>query len=541
MVLLPYSSLFELFMSCVDRRSDVGGFGRIVSHSPCVMTFGELYGYVERLAAYLVSRGVKHGDRVAIIGNSCPEWVISDLAILGLGAVVVPIYPTLSRDEIAFILEDSGAVFVIGDAQEFTLSDVMACPACESFFWPKVGLDDLASIVYTSGTTGRPKGVMLSHGNFLSNVRDILETFPIRQDDVLLSILPLSHVFERTVGYYALLGVGATVIYSDGMEFVSENLLDVRPTVMISVPRLYEKVYDKILLQARGVKKWIFSWAILIGKSAVVFRKHLGRLPFLLRMQHRLADKWVFSKVREKMGGRLRFVVSGGAPLRPDLGVFFEAMGVLICEGYGMTETSPVVSANRLDRYKFGTVGLAFPSNELRIADDGELLVRGSNVMKGYWNLPDETDKVLEKDGWLHTGDIARIDEDGFVHIIDRKKELIVLSNGKKIAPQMVESALLTSPYISQVMVYGDKRSYLTALIVPNQDFLKEQSDVQQFYTNLLDDLQRHLAPFEKVKKFVLLAKAFSVENNELTISLKLKRKVICDHYQDELDALYTS
>ncbi|MSR88146.1 MAG: long-chain fatty acid--CoA ligase [Candidatus Margulisbacteria bacterium] len=560
----PFVNLCDLLSESVKQFPEKMALAAKKEGVYVPLTYRVLSDRVRGFARYLSSVGVRPSDRVALLSHNSPDWVMADLAVLGLGGVVVPIYPTLSLAEIAYILNDCGAVVLIVESQDWVsrMEEIRSsCSALTTVIcladlvcdfssgempeaWGGAGPDDLASIVYTSGTTGNPKGVQLSHGNFLSNVLDGLSVFSISEKDVVLSFLPLSHVFERTAGYYMILAVSGSIYYAESIETVAANLLEVRPTILISVPRLYEKIQAKILSEARGVKKWILKWALLIGKAHVVFLRQGVAIPFLLRVQYGFADELVFSKVRGKTGGRLRFFVSGGAPLGKELGEFFEAMGLLICEGYGMTESAPIIAANRVGNYKFGTVGLAFPSVEVKLGEDQELLVRGPNVMKGYWHLPKETAEVLDAEGWLHTGDIARIDLDGFISIVDRKKELIVLSNGKKVAPQVIEGKLRTSVYISQVMVHGERRSYLTALIVPNFDALRQagvasEAAIKTLFEKEIIEKSRVFAPFETVKKFIVLKEEFSTENGELTVSLKLRRKVILARYQTILDALY--
>ena len=560
----PFVNLYDLLSESVKRFPEKMALAAKKEGVYVPLTYKDLSERVCGFARYLASLGVARSDRVALLSHNSPDWVMADLAVLGLGGVVVPIYPTSSVSEVAHILNDSGAVVLIVESQEWVsrIEEIrLGCSALTTViclaevyydfpagelpeWWGRAGSDDLASIVYTSGTTGNPKGVQLSHGNFLSNVLDGLSVFSVSEQDVVLSFLPLSHVFERTSGYYMILAVSGTIYYAESMETVAANLLEVRPTILISVPRLYEKIQAKILFEARGVKKLVLKWALLIGRASAVFRRQGLSSPFLLKIQCRVADKLVFSKVRDKTGGRLRFFVSGGAPLGKELGEFFEAMGLLICEGYGMTESAPIIAANRVGNYKFGTVGLAFPSVEVKLGEDQELLARGPNVMKGYWHLPKETAEVLDAEGWLHTGDIASIDSEGFISIVDRKKELIVLSNGKKVAPQVVEGQLRTSAYISQVMVHGERKSYLTALIVPNFDALRQAGAVSETAIKALLEKEileksRAFAPFETVKKFIVLKEEFSTEKGELTVSLKLRRKVILARYQTILDALY--
>ncbi len=566
------------------------------AYSP--ITTQQFYDKVRQFALGLSGLGVQMGDSVAILSGNRPEWAYADFAALSLGALNVPIYPTLSAVEIAYILTDSKAKIVVLETRSHldsvlsirakcvhlthivVMTEVMTPEEKQnsdylSFYtvieqgaastdlqvqeWESkakgIASSQDATIVYTSGTTGNPKGVVLTHHNILTNVKDILEITPLSGQDVVLSFLPLCHVFERTVGYYTLLAVDGTIYYAENMSTVSQNMMEARPTILVSVPRLYEKIQAKLLDDLHGFKKNIFYWSIKIGQKYHSAIK-TGYVSFWLSAQRQIADRLVFSKVRAKTGGRLRFFVSGGAPLARELARFFENMGFVILEGYGLTESSPVIACNRLDAYKLGTVGKALPSVEIKLAEDGELLAKGPSMMLGYFHLPEATSEVLDPEGWLHTGDIAEIDSEGFVKIIDRKKELIVLSNGKKVPPQMIEKRLMISPFVSQVVVIGEGRNYLVALIVPNMARLNKfvgrrhlqyhspeellaLPQVQALYTGITYRKLHHFANFEKVKKFRLLAQEFSPESGELTPTLKPRRKVIYKKFDREIASMY--
>jgi long-chain acyl-CoA synthetase len=418
--------------------------------------------------------------------------------------------------------------------------------------------DDLCTLIYTSGTTGEPKGVMLTHKNIISNVMAVHEIIEINRDDLFLSFLPLSHIFERMAGYYLPLTTGSQIAYAESIEKVASNLVEVKPTVMTAVPRLFERIYSKI---KKGVdaspekKQKIFNWAISVGEQFHTARKTENGVPVGLKLKHKLADKLVFSKIREKTGGNLRFFVSGGAALARELGVFFESVGILVLEGYGLTESSPVIAVNRPYNYKFGTVGHTMPGVEVKIASDGEILAYGPNIMQGYYKNKEETDKTV-KNGWLHTGDIGVFDAEGFLMITDRKKSLFKTTGGKYIAPTPIENMFLGSKYIDQFIIVGDRRMFITALIVPDFEALKEYADahritykdpieltqMKQIYEMLEKDLgqfQRKLAGYEKVRKFTILEKPFTVEGGEMTPSLKLKRKVIESRYTNLIDEMY--
>ncbi len=562
------------------------------------VTYPQLKEETETLALGLASIGVKRGDKVAIISENRPEWVYSDLAILGLGAIDVPLYPSLTSDSIEYILNNSESVGIIlsnklqlnkilkvrnnlkyikfiivfnekdaltSDPQVYTIGNIQGRGKIfrrdnPYHFKENIRLcreNDLCTIIYTSGTTGEPKGVMLTHKNIVSNIMDALKCFDMRTDDIFLSFLPLCHIFERMAGYYTALSSGATICYAQTIDTVAQDMIDIKPTLITSVPRLFERIYSKIIknVESQPAKKQkIFYWAVEIGRK---YRKALktNNVPINLRLKHSLADKLVFKKLRARTGGRLRFFISGGAALARELGEFFEAVGILVLEGYGLTESSPVIAVNVVDNYKFGTVGKPFPSVQVKIASDGEILVKGDNIMQGYYKLKKETEETI-KDGWLHTGDIGVFDAEGFLIITDRKKHLFKTSGGKYIAPTPIENLFLSSMYIDQFVLIGDRRMFLSALIVPDFDALKEYADSHNIAYSNNDDLienkeiydlmekelakfQKNLSNFERVRKFALLEKPFSLESGEMTPSLKLKRKVIEERYRDLIEEMY--
>ena len=563
------------------------------------ITYDEFKEETDNLACGLYTLGIKKGDKVAIISENRPEWVYSDMAILALGAADVPIYPSLTASSIEYILNNSeskcaivsnklqlnkilkyketlrhlNSIIVmnekdmIPDEQSlYSFKDVQEMGKIYKKNHPhflrdsiyNIHENDLCTIIYTSGTTGEPKGVMLTHKNILSNVQSALELFPISRDDIFLSFLPLCHIFERMAGYYTGFSTGGIICYAESIETVAQNFLEVRPTILTSVPRLFERMYSKIIKNVESqsrAKQKIFNSSIETGKKAARARKK-GHLNLLLAAQYKIADKLVFSKIREKTGGRLRFLISGGAPLSPELGEFFEAVGIKIIEGYGLTESSPVLAANRFDDYKFGTVGKVFPGVEIKLAADGEILARGPNIMKGYYKNKKETDEVL-KDGWLHTGDIGEFDKEGYLKITDRKKHLFKTTSGKYIAPALIENLFLSSKYIDQFVLIGDRRMYLSALIVPDFEALQEYADshkisysktedlsnnelIRNLIENELSKIQRNLANYEKVRKFTLLDKPFSLETGEITPSLKVKRNLVELLYKDKIEEMYS-
>lgn len=564
------------------------------------ISYDQLREETDSFAFGLASLGVTRGDNVAIIAENRPEWVYSDFAILGLGAADVPLYPSLTSDSVEFILNDSESKGIIV-SNKFQLNKLMKirdkCKVLKfivilnekdfdstiknlytfqqvqdlgkahkkshpNLFKENIEMakpHDVCTIIYTSGTTGVPKGVILTHDNIFSNVQAALDIYPIGKDDIFLSFLPLCHIFERMAGYYTAFSCGGTICYAESIETVAQNLIEVKPTIMTSVPRLFERIYSKIIknVDTQPEKKQkIFYWAIEIGKEYRRAKK-TGKIPVGLSVKHKLADKLVFGKLREKTGGKLRFFISGGAALPRDIGEFFDAVGLLIIEGYGLTESSPVISANRLDAYKFGTVGKPMPGVEIKIASDGEILAKGPNIMQGYYKNKKETEATL-KDGWLYTGDIGVFDQDGFLVITDRKKHLFKTSAGKYIAPTPIENIFLASKYIDQFILIGDRRMFLTALIVPDFEAIKEYADSnnipykdatdltqdEEIYKLLEKDMgqfQHKLANFEKVRKFVMLDKPFTIESGEITPSMKVKRKFIEERYEGLIDQMYQS
>jgi len=553
---------------------------------------------VRAVALGLSALGVKSGDRVALLSENRPDWSVVDLAILSLGAVNVPIYTTQAPEQVRYILEDSGArvLFVSGkkvfrharpgvepvetlervvffdtDAAEgvagaLTLFELEqtgaqldeAGPEVFSRALNAVGAEDLATIIYTSGTTGEPKGVMLTHGTFVSNVLAISSSLPILSTDVALSVLPLSHIFERVV-FYVFCRNGVSVAYAPSFDVVGEYLREVRPTIMTAVPRLFEKVFHKIVKKGTAEGGWkakLFNWALHVGQRYAELKDKGEQVPPLLEIQQEAASRLVFKKWREGVGGRLRFFVSGGAPLSPALSYAFLGAGVVILQGYGMTETC-IVSANRPEDNRVGSVGLPFPGVEVKTDSDGEFLVRGPNLMNGYYGHEAETAAVFTEDGWFRTGDVGKIDGAGRLHITDRKKELFKLSNGKYVAPQLVESLIKESQYVSQVVVVGAGRKQPAALIVPDWEALASALPTPQAEQHTLRvawsrnpaavklvqtevaELTRPLHDYERVRRVALLPDEFSIDGGELTPTLKVKRRVIDEKYSGLIEELY--
>jgi long-chain acyl-CoA synthetase len=552
---------------------------------------------VRQVAMGLRALGLRAGDRVAVLSENRPEWPIADLAILSLGAINVPIYTTQAVEQVRYILQDSGARFLfisgkrvhrharrglegVESVEKTVFFDAEAAPLVPGALTfdeleakgaererdepgvfeecvEAVQSTDLATIIYTSGTTGEPKGVMLTHENFVSNVESISKTLPIHATDTCLSVLPLSHIFERAC-FYVFCNCGVSVYFAATFDQVGEFLREVRPTVMTAVPRLFEKVYQKIVKtgsQAGGLKSKIFDWSLKIGEQAGPLLGANKPLPLGLKIKHALADKLVFSKWRAGVGGRLRYFVSGGAAMSPTLAHAFWSAGIPILQGYGMTEAC-IVSANRPDNNKIGSIGPLFPGLEARFGDDGEIFLRGPNVMRGYYGKPEETAEVL-RDGWFATGDVGRQDADGHLYITDRKKDLFKLSNGKYVAPQLVESLIKQSELVSQVVVIGAGRKTTAALVVPDWDALqtalRESGDAAapprpalSRYPAAVKLVQTHaglltsaLSDYERVRKVALIPDEFSVDSGELTPTLKVKRRVVEERYKALIDELY--
>jgi len=593
-------TLTQLFFTTVDRhaglpaafRSKVGGAWVSIPHR-------EALERVQAISLGLRELGIKPGDKVAIVSENRPEWALTDYACLCARAADVPIYPTLTAKQTEYILRDSEsvAVFCSTAAQVAKVLEVKgALPGLQQIIvfdgdvaagrpgvislaalegkgravvskhpnWKaealSAGPEDLATLIYTSGTTGDPKGVMLSHYNIWSNVQAVLQMIPIGSGDECLSMLPLSHSYERMVDY-TLFQAGVIINYAESFDTVATNLQEVKPTVVLSVPRLYEKVYARVLENALSgsiIKRNIFFWAKRAGEQWATLSLAGLPIPGRLALKKKLADRLVFAKLQARTGGRIRFFVSGAAPLSADIAKFFYSAGLPVIEGYGLTESSPVLTLNPLDRIKLGTVGRAIPGVELKIAQDGEILARGPNIMQGYYKLPDATKETLDVGGWLHTGDIGEIDSDGYLKITDRKKELLKTAGGKYIAPQPIELAVKRNKFVANAMLYGDRRKFPIILIVPNFDTLErwahERSltyatraelialaDVHAKIEREVMSMLSHLAKFETPKKVVLLEKDFTIESGELTPTLKVKRRVVEQHYTGQIDAAYAA
>lgn len=590
-------NLASLFQQTVDRFPNKKALvfkenGRLLG-----LTWAELAEKVHCVASALAEKGLKSGDRIAILSENRPEWACVDLAAQYLGLVTVPIYTSLTPAEIQYILSDCGASAVAVSNKTFFEKLASVQRALPALRWvlgfdasltlsqkeisvplylikefekfppdakdldrrrQAISADALASLIYTSGTTGFPKGVMLSHANFIHNALYCQKALKMDATDAHLSFLPLSHVFERLAGYYLMISIGATISYAENMETVAQNMLEMKPTFILGVPRFYEKIQERVLetlKKSSSFKRGLFFWAKDLGarkRQSVLARRKEG---WLFNGEHRLAEFLVYRKFKKRLGGRIRFCVSGGAPLSKEVAEFFADLGVLILEGYGLSETAPVISANREEKYKFGSVGIPLDGVEVRITEEGEIATKSACVMKGYWNKPEETQAVL-RDGWFYTGDLGQIDKDGFLSITGRKKELIVTSGGKKVAPRAIEEALEKDAAILRAVLFGEGKKFITALIVPQEEKLLEYAHAQkiayQDYPELLKNpkiyewmdqkvqaLGRDLANYEKIKYFALLENDFSQAAGELTPTLKVKREVVLSRYKEKLLPFY--
>jgi long-chain acyl-CoA synthetase len=588
------TEVFE-YVARVHTRPDTLNYkheGRWISISSA-----DLLQRARWIAAGLYSLGIRRGERVAILSESRPEWTLTDAGCIFLGAIDVPIYPTLTPAQVQYILKDSGArVLLLANETKLREIESMlsSCPAVEhlivfekDFVANSAAIslgqleargqafarqqrellrdldlqakpDDLATIIYTSGTTGEPKGVMLTHGNLVSNLVDSSGHFSFGVDDTALSVLPLSHIFEREAMYMYLYR-GMAVYFAESLDTIGPNLREVHPTILVGVPRIFEKIYARI--RQRAVEKgrasvMVLNWAVSVAKNYAQHLLEKKRVPLGLGLQHKLATSLMFSKWKLALGGRIRLLVSGGAALPEELALIYIGAGIPIVQGYGLTETSPVITASTSEENRVGTVGTPIRNVQVRIASDGEIETRGPNVMRGYYNKPEETRAVFTADGWFKTGDIGTIDTDGFLRITDRKKELLKTSGGKYIAPQPIEQLIKGSPFVNQVVLIGNGRRFPAALIVPDWERVESYAQLKGIETRdhaqlckhprIIDLFERQvagltseLAQFEKVKKLGLLEKELTIEGGELTPTLKVKRRVVDEKYRHVIDALY--
>ena len=591
------ATLVDVFLGVVRKHKRTDTLNYKSGDRWVPMSSDEMLQRIQSIAGGLHAIGVKSGDRVALLSESRVEWTLTDAGSIFAGAVDVPIYPTLTPPQVRYILNDSGAcvLFLENRAKFDELKEALGeCPEVKHviFFEPTgVAPDDgltlaqleekgrdleqrepghitrsseqtkpeeLATIIYTSGTTGEPKGVMLTHSNLVSNLIDSSGHLEFGKHDIALSVLPLSHVFERQA-MYMYLHRGMAVYFAESLQTIGPNLREVRPTVLVGVPRIFEKIYQRIRERAAEAGKLsaaTLAWSVNVAREYAIHLLAHRPVPLSLKLQHTIASKLVFSKWKAAFGGRMRLLVSGGAALPEDLARIYIGAGIPIVQGYGLTETSPVITTSQIEDNRVGTVGKAIPNVDIRIAEDGEIEVRGPNVMRGYYNKPEETSKVFTSDGWFKTGDIGTLDEDGFLRITDRKKELFKTSGGKYISPQPIEQAIKGSRFVNQVVLIGSERKFPAALIVPVWEQLESYCKLKGIEVKSRSELCRHprivdllqrqidaltpnLAKYERIKKVALLENEFTQEGGELTPTLKVKRRVIDQKYKDVIERLY--
>lgn len=596
------STLAQIFADSVKKNASRPALRWKKNKEWREMSYADLERRVKEFAAALISWGIKKGDRVAIFAKNSPEWAIADWAHVTSGFVTVPIYDTLTGDKAAYILKDSGSKVVIVQGKEHLekvrtvlkqLKDLKQIVIIEEMFeksleanehlfedvikdgaayakkspdaWTKlrdaVKPDDVASIVYTSGTTGEPKGVILTQNNFAGNVIASLKFFPLEPGDVALSFLPLSHVFERMAGHFTMIHAGVTIAYAESIEKVPENMQEVRPHVMMSVPRLYEKIYARVQEKVRHdsfLKRFIFNKAVETGKRYAHEKYTLKVTNPSTEKKFKRFDKLVYAKLRERTGGRVKFFVSGGAALSKEIEEFFNAVNLPILQGYGLTETSPVLSFNNFNAMRFGSVGKPLPDAEIKIAEDGEILAKGPMIMRGYWQKADATKEAFTADGYFRTGDIGKIDEDGFLFVTDRKKELIVMSNGKKVAPQPIENELKTKAGVGQAVLLGNQKNYISALLWPDFDALKKYAeehnikfqdqkelltrpDIAKMFEKGVGEVNQGLSRYEQIKRYKVVSTELTPGSPELTPTLKIKRRVVDERYSPQIQELYAN
>ena len=593
-----YDTIPTMFKSIVENDPEKKLFNYKEGNSWISLKSKEVYSIVESISSALRSYELSINDKAAILSSTSYKWALSDYGILCNGSVTVTVYPTLIDSQIKYILNNSGTklIFVENNEQLLKINNIKdQCPSLKIIvmldnsanssdevvnfddfiqrgrdYKESNGFDfedainsvkpnDLLTLIYTSGTTGTPKGVMLSHNNLISNIKAVKKV----QDDIdnerFLSFLPLSHVLERMAGHFFALSVDGEIFYAENMETVGENMVEVSPTIVIAVPRFFEKIYAKImngLKSAPSTKVKLFNWALKVGKNYTNIIHANQSPPFFLKMKYNIADKLIYSKVREKLGGKIKFFISGGAPLSSNIAEFFAGIGITILEGYGLTETSPVLTSNTPEKIRFGYVGTKLYNVDLKIAEDGEILAKGPNIMLGYYNDEESTSKAIDANGWFHTGDIGKIDEDGFLKITDRKKSLLVTSAGKNIAPAPLENAIKSSDYVDQVLVIGDQRNFISALIVPDfltvnkylndvgKDDLSNEAmidhpDVLALFDDEINKSMKSFSKFETIKKFKLTSRAFSIENGEMTPKMSIVRKKVLENFNDLIESIY--
>ena len=588
-------TISQMFYNTVSKHADKDLYYHKVDGDWVGIKGSEIKDAVEKIIKALRFSENLSSENVGIISANSPYWGMCDYGIICSGCTTVTIYPTLIAPQIEYILKDSNTKVLFAEDSE-QLNKILSiwdnCPELNkvvvldnsytgeddkivnldsflsigeksegdgSSLMVDSNPDDLLTLIYTSGTTGNPKGVMLTHDNLISNIKGIYHELKFDDNDRFLSFLPLSHVFERMGGHFTTFSMGCSVYYAESIDTVADNLGEVSPTVVLSVPRLYEKMYSRIvegLKTAPSIRRKLFYWAIGIGKDVLLYNSKNKSIPIGLKVKHSIANKLVYSKVQARVGGALRFFISGGAPLSQEIAEFFASVNITILEGYGLTETSPVLTSNTPEFLKYGTVGKTLFNVEVKIAEDGEILAKGPNIMKGYYNKEQATNEAIDSEGWFHTGDIGKFDNEGYLKITDRKKSILVTSAGKNVAPAPLENALATSVYIEQVMVVGDKRNFISAVIVPSVDsvsaYLESEGKsvsspqamidhplVVELIGNEVARLMENFSNYERVKKVALLAEPLSIEKGELTPKLSIVRKVVLKNYNEEIDNLY--
>lgn len=596
---MSYKTISEMFYNTVTNYSSKKLFYYKKNAIWNSLTGDDIKSIVEKIAFALHSHGVEPQDKVSILSTTNYRWPLCDYGIISLGAVSTTVYPTLLPEQIKYIIIDSDSklVFVEDSIQlEKIKSIIEYCPKLKTIVVMDNSLekeekgilnlnsfmivdqeyiknnnldfekmikaakpDDLLTLIYTSGTTGLPKGVMLSHNNLVSNILAVQEVSTIEKDDSFLSFLPLSHVLERMAGHFSPFSIGCKIYYAESMETVAANMAEVSPSIIICVPRFFEKMHNALMIKVNSssrIRKNLFKWGLRVGKDYTNII-HAGYKPkFMLQLKKNIATKLIYKKIQLKLGGKVKFFISGGAPLSRNVAEFFAALDIMILEGYGLTETSPVLTASRPDKIRFGSPGVPLPNVKIKIAKDGEILAKGPNIMQGYYKDPEATKKVFNDEGWFFTGDIGEIDQDGFLKITDRKKSIIVTSAGKNIAPAPLEIALVSSNFIEQALVVGDKRNFITALIVPEFENIKkylndkgkdlasneaivEHIDVISLLDKELESAMEGFSRTERVKKISLIARQFSIEKGEMTPKMSLVRKVIECNFEDKINQLY--
>ncbi len=596
---MKYKTIAQMFYQSMNKSLDE----KIIFYKDGIrwkgLTGKDVLSIVEKISFSLYTHDIRYQDKIAILSNTSYKWSLCDYGIISMGAVTTTVYPSLLPNQIEYILNDSESkiVFVEDEMQlekvktifdkcsylkkivvmdnsfggnddyvdnlnSFLVFDKELINSSELAFEDMVHKsqpEDLLTLIYTSGTTGQPKGVMLSNENLLSNIYAVSRIQKDIKDEIFLSFLPLSHVLERMAGHFYPVFINSKIYYAENMEKVAENMAEVSPTVVVCVPRFFEKMYNAVVQNVNkgsSIKKKLFWWAIGVGKDHLAIENSKNKIPFLLKIKHRISDKLIYTKIKAKIGGNIKFFISGGAPLSADVAEFFAALNIIILEGYGLTETSPVLTSNVPGEIKFGFVGRALENVDIKIANDGEILAKGPNIMMGYFKNKEATSEVIDADGWFHTGDIGELDKEGYVRITDRKKSLIVTSGGKNIAPAPLENMLLTSKYKDQVLVVGDKRNFLSCLIVPSFDNVKEYlltkdkeltsnealidyPDVIELFEKEVNASMKEFSKFEQIKKFTLSPRQFMIEKGELTPKMSIVRKKVEENFKDKIDEMY--